>query len=415
MRTTIQISEELRKRLRILASYRDISYEEALKDFIDMFQSIIPFQNEWEFADWFEKNLERFGFKRIIEKKKGFPDYKLEDIEGKVKRVELELIGTDFIRHKHDPKKVDTIICVYSDRDEIAGIPTLSIVEGPRKPGEIIGRKQRISVTLDAEIIKEIVREMKESGAKSLSGFVEAIIKEYIEGMATCVILAGGNPKKLFIKEVDAYRPLVDIGKRKLIEDIILKCKNAGFRNIIIVGFQEIISNLYVTLGNGERYGVRLTYLEEAKELGSAKTLDLVKKYIKTDFLFLPCDHWFDFDLKKLQQFHFEQNGTVTLAIHTRTSFDWKTSVVEMDGYRIVNYEEQPKKPKTHLISTFIGIMKRDALNLIPPGEVYWSLQGNMFPKLAKEGKLVGYPISGNWVNVHTKDDIEKIKKLSSD
>jgi len=129
VRTTIQISEELRKRLKVLASYRDISYEEALKDFIDMFQSMVPFQNEWELAEWFEKNIDRFGFKRIVEKKEGFPDYKIEDIYGKIKRVELELIGTDFIRHKHDPKKVDIIVCVYSDKDDIEGVPVLSIIE----------------------------------------------------------------------------------------------------------------------------------------------------------------------------------------------------------------------------------------------------------------------------------------------
>jgi NDP-sugar pyrophosphorylase family protein len=228
----------------------------------------------------------------------------------------------------------------------------------------------------------------------------------------TAVILAGGNPEKLLIKELDTYRPLVKIGERKLIEDVISKCRESGFVNIYIVGFASLVAKLYETLGNGKKYGVNITYVEENKELGSAKTLELVKNYIKADFLFLPCDHWFDFDLKKLYEFHLSQNGIVTLGIHTRTTFDWRAGIVELDGYKIINFEEHPKKPKTKLSSIFIGFARPDVFNYIPPGEVRWSLQENLFPRLAKEGKLVGYPIAGNWVNIHTKQDVEKVIQI---
>ena len=233
-----------------------------------------------------------------------------------------------------------------------------------------------------------------------------------IESGKTCVILAGGDPNNLFIKEIKTYRPLVNVGKRKLIEDIILKCKKAGFDNLIIIGSQIIISKLSDVLHDGEKYDVKLTYIEETKKLGSAKTLELAKKYLKTDFLFLPCDHWFDFDLKKLQEFHFTQNGIVTLGIHTRTSFDWKKGVVVLDGSKITDFEESPKKPKTHLTSVFTGFMKMEIFNYIPHGDVLYSLQEDVFPKLAADGKLIGCPVSGNWVNVHSKEDIENINSI---
>jgi NDP-sugar pyrophosphorylase family protein len=272
--------------------------------------------------------------------------------------------------------------------------------------------KIRVSLSLDSRIVEKIDSTIDGVVIRSRSDAVEKILKKHVIDKKSVVILAGGNPEKLFIKELNTYRPLVNIGERKLIEDIILKCRESGFVNVIIIGFSSLIAKMYEVLGNGKKYGVNITYVEENKELGTAKTLELAKKYLKTDFLFLPCDHWFDFDLKKLYEFHLNQNGIVTLAIHTRTSFDWKTSVVEMDGYRVINYEEFPKKPKTHLISVFIGFMKNDVFNYIPPGDINWSLQQNLFPKLALDGKLVGYPIAGNWVNVHTKNDIEKIKRL---
>lgn len=39
-RTTIQVSEDLRKRLKILASVRDVSYEQLLEEMIDVFKEI---------------------------------------------------------------------------------------------------------------------------------------------------------------------------------------------------------------------------------------------------------------------------------------------------------------------------------------------------------------------------------------
>jgi mannose-1-phosphate guanylyltransferase len=270
-----------------------------------------------------------------------------------------------------------------------------------------------VSLTIDEKILGEIDKNVDGIRLRSRSDAIEKILKDHLLERKTAVILAGGNPEKLFIKELGTYRPLVSIGKNKLIEHIVLKCREGGFSNIVIIGQTQLVSKIYEVLGNGSKHDVNITYIEENKELGSGKTLELAKHYAKSDFLFLPCDHWFDFDLKKLNDFHKTNDAITTLAVHARTSFDWKTSIVEMEGYRIVNYEEFPKKPKTHLVSVFIGFMSPEIFNNVPPGEVFWSLQEHVFPKLAKEGKLVGYPVAGHWVNVHTRSDVEKIIELS--
>lgn len=272
--------------------------------------------------------------------------------------------------------------------------------------------KNRVSITLDNKVLEQIDKSVDGIFIRSRSDAIERILKENVIDSKTAVILAGGNPENLTIKGLDTYRPLIGVGKKTLIEDIVSKCREAGFVNIIVIGFPIIIAKIYEALGNGEKFGVNTIYIEEEKQLGSAKSLERAKKYLKTDFLFVPCDHWFDFDLKKLNEFHKMNGGVATLAIHARTSFDWKTSIVVMDGYKIVNYEEFPKKPKTHLVSMLIGFMKPEVFDNIPPGEVVWSLQEQVFPKLAKEGKLIGYPIAGEWVNVHDKQDVDKVLEL---
>ena len=165
-------------------------------------------------------------------------------------------------------------------------------------------KKIRVCLSLDPKIVNKVDSIVDGIIIKSRSEAVERILKEHIVDKKTAVVLAGGEPGKLFIKELDTYRPLVKIGKNTLIEETIMNCRKAGFDNIIIIGFASLIAKLYEILGDGTKYGVSITYVEEKKELGSAKTLELAKNYLKNDFLFLACDFYFDFDIKKLLEFH---------------------------------------------------------------------------------------------------------------
>lgn len=70
-RTTIQLSENLRKELRILASKRDISYQELLRDMISVFKELdrektivsIPFK----LAGKIKKNIENTDMSSVSE------------------------------------------------------------------------------------------------------------------------------------------------------------------------------------------------------------------------------------------------------------------------------------------------------------------------------------------------------------
>jgi len=274
--------------------------------------------------------------------------------------------------------------------------------------------KRRLSISLDEEVVRQIDSFVDGIVVKSRSEAIERFLREHLTDRKTAVILAGGKPEDLYIEELGVYRPLVKINGKRLVEYLVLKAREAGYHNQIVVGHSKVISKIYEILGNGKNYDVNIIYVEDDKPMGSAKTLERAKPYLKSDFLLLPCDHYFDFDLKKIRDFHVENGGAVTLAIHTRADYSWRYGVVELDGKRIVNYDEKPKKPKTSLYSTLIGFFSPEVFDHIPPGDVKWSLQENVFNKLAKEGKMFGYPTSGRWFNIHTKEDVERVRLSTS-
>lgn len=270
--------------------------------------------------------------------------------------------------------------------------------------------RARISLTIDKNLLKKLESTIDGIRIRSRSNAIENILKEKFSEKNVAVILAGGSEERLRLKNI--YRPLIDIGGRTLIEDAIEKVKKIDFNNILIIGQPKILSAIFKMIGNGKELGVKINYIEEEATLGSAKTLELSKPFIDSTFLFLPCDHYFEFDLKEMLRFHKIQNDIVTLGIYAQTNFDWNTSVVQIDGHKIVDYEEHPKKPKSHLRGIMIGFAEPSIFNYIPPGHVHCSLQENVFQDLSKERKISAFLISGNWVNLHDEKDVQLIKKL---
>jgi NDP-sugar pyrophosphorylase family protein len=271
--------------------------------------------------------------------------------------------------------------------------------------------KRKLSITLDRTLLKEAESLIDGISIRNTSQAIEYLLRRSLQDKKTAVILAGGDPKGLLTDGI--YRPLMKVGSKTLIEHNIENIRKT-FKNIIVVGQNPVIAEIFKVLGDGSLLNVNVNYLEEKEALGTAKTLELAKSMLTSTFLFLPCDHYFELDVGEMLKFHLAQESVVTLSVFNKTNFEWPVAVVEMDGYRVTNYEEHPKKPKTHLRSMLIGIAEPSIFNNIPPGKVEWSLQENVFPKLAEDGLMCGYPVSGNWVNIRSRKDLDLVKRLIS-
>ena len=80
--------------------------------------------------------------------------------------------------------------------------------------------KIRVSLSIDKNLIKDIDSRIDGIVIRSRSDAIEKILREHVIDRKTAVILAGGTPHDLIIKELNEIRPLVNIGRKTLIEDI---------------------------------------------------------------------------------------------------------------------------------------------------------------------------------------------------
>lgn len=124
------------------------------------------------------------------------------------------------------------------------------------------------------------------------------------------IILAAGLGTRMRPLTDTLPKPLLKVGGRALIEYHILKLARAGIDDIVINHFY-LGEKLEAALGDGGRYGVRITYSREGERLetagGIVKALPLLGS---ESFAVISGDVWTDYDYRHLR----EVDGAVTLA-----------------------------------------------------------------------------------------------------
>jgi NDP-sugar pyrophosphorylase family protein len=272
-------------------------------------------------------------------------------------------------------------------------------------------KKTRITITIDPNLVKQIDAEIDGVLIRSRSEAVEKFVTQFLKQQKVAVVLAGGEPDSLRTVDSAEYRPLLPINDKTLIEYVIEKIIAAGFQKTFVIAQSSLIKAIYSVIAPNRSLLENIEFIEESKSLGTAKTLELARNFVKNDFLIVPCDTYFDFNLQDLYNFHLQQDTLATFAIYSRTSFDSKyKGVVELDGFRIISHEEKPKEPKSHLIKTMIGIISPQIFEYIPPGPLEWRIEQELLSRLIEQNKVLGYPVAGEWFNVHSLDDLKMLR-----
>ena len=94
------------------------------------------------------------------------------------------------------------------------------------------------------------------------------------------LIMAGGKGLRLRPLTKKIPKPLLIVNKKPIIEHIITIAKNQGIKNFYI-SINYLGHKIKKYLGNGSKLGIKIKYLEEKKPLGTAGSINLIKKFDK--------------------------------------------------------------------------------------------------------------------------------------
>jgi len=113
---------------------------------------------------------------------------------------------------------------------------------------------------------------------KILDVYDDKKIDEVISINCQMLIMAGGKGLRLRPLTNKIPKPLLLVNKKPIIEHIITIAKNQGIVDFYI-SINYLGHKIKKYLGNGSKLGVKITYLEEKKPLGTAGSINLIKKF----------------------------------------------------------------------------------------------------------------------------------------
>jgi mannose-1-phosphate guanylyltransferase len=221
----------------------------------------------------------------------------------------------------------------------------------------------------------------------------------------TAVILVGGPGTRLQPLTNDRPKSVLPVLNRPFMEHIIAYLRQYGIKDIVLTlsYLPEVIRGY---LGDGSRYGVRLTYCLEREPLGTAGAVKNAGAYLNNTFIVLNGDVFTDMNLPEMLTFHREKKAEATIAL-TRVDDTSAFGVVETDSdHRVQRFIEKPPlaETTTNWINAGTYILEPEVLEHIPSNTHYMFERG-LFPRLLDAGAPVyAFPYRGYWLDMGTPE-----------
>lgn len=221
------------------------------------------------------------------------------------------------------------------------------------------------------------------------------------------VILAGGKGVRLRPFTTLIPKPLVPLGgKYAILEVIVMQLKQAGFTHVTLAvsHLSHLIESYF---GDGSRYGIKVDYSHEEKELSTIGPLTLIED-LPDHFLVLNGDILCDLDYKLFYDNHVASLSNVSVSSFKRQS---------MIDFGVLEYDEQGQltafieKPVYDFdVSMGVYCLNRTAIDALEKGEKY-GFDDLMLDSLKNKKAVNIQPFSGMWYDIGRPDDYENVDR----
>jgi NDP-sugar pyrophosphorylase family protein len=262
--------------------------------------------------------------------------------------------------------------------------------------------RERLTITLKKDLLEELDANIDGQRLRNRSHAIEYYLSKSLGAKpAKVLILAGGKPVDFGERNGGKLpKAMVKIANKPLLEHTLQRLKSEKFTEVIISvgeGGEAIAEHFQ----GGERMGLNITYIEQQPGTkGTAQALMQAKQFLSSEFLLLYGDVLSEIDFSELLEFHRGQNNALCTMALTSVETPRMWGMARLNGSRIVSFEEKPEKTTTlsHLINAGIYVMDPEIFKYIKADS--GKLESNIFPRLAEEGKLMGFAFESLWLDV---------------
>jgi NDP-mannose synthase len=217
------------------------------------------------------------------------------------------------------------------------------------------------------------------------------------------VILAGGKGTRLRPYTTLIPKPLVPLGGRvSILEVVLLQLKAAGFDHVTLA--VNHLSNLIMAyFGDGSRFGLRIDYSLEEEPLSTIGPLTLISD-LPDDFLVMNGDILCDLDYGRFFADHVASGAETSVSVFRRdVKIDF--GVLRFDAeLRLREFVEKPSY--SFDVSMGIYCLNRKVVEALPRGKPY-GFDTLMIDGIARGADIRIAPFGGYWLDIGRPDDYE--------
>jgi NDP-sugar pyrophosphorylase family protein len=225
------------------------------------------------------------------------------------------------------------------------------------------------------------------------------------------VLLAGGKGVRLRPLTYTVPKPLLPVGEKPILEEIIERLKVYDFEEYIItVGYRAELIETYFR--DGSQLGVRIDYVHETHPLGTAGALSLVRamRELPADepLFVMNGDVLIDIDVAAFFAAHRAGAHEMTVAT-IEYELQHPYGVLQVQDGRITGILEKPKVTDT--VSAGVYAIQPSALGMIPE-DAFFDIP-DLANKLLAEGRSVGaWQHRGEWLPIQHIEQLEEAGRM---
>jgi NDP-sugar pyrophosphorylase family protein len=218
--------------------------------------------------------------------------------------------------------------------------------------------------------------------------------------------MAGGFGTRLGELTRELPKPMLRVGKKNMLENLIDIFSDHGFRRFYIsVHYKsEVIKNYF---GNGQSLGVEIQYLEEDTPLGTAGCLGLINERPSEPIFVINGDILTAVNFEELLDFHVQSGAEGTMCVK-KYDIQIPYGVVKTSGREILSLSEKPVH--SFYVNSGIYVLAPNIIDLVPKGETF--NMPTLFEEMIRQKKkTVSYELVDYWADVGLPKDLEQAQK----